>query len=236
VAICDPAGKFQLIDVRTGQTAIDQTIEAVPELRNIQTLRSGDSLFVILNRQGQNQQHKPLTQPEHPITDGPVYAFNLATGEPIWPGAALVRNRGIVLSQPDEIPLLIFADHMMTRDRSAGSRMQLRLLCLDKRTGETVYRNDNLPETSASQFRVRAHRGADPRVTIETGSSRIELAMSDRPKPPQPPANDELEAVRENGRRGLLGIGERMLRGTFSDRPTQRPLRAREVPVQKDDD
>jgi hypothetical protein len=114
--------------------------------------------------------------------------------------------------------------------------MQLRLLCLDKRTGETLYRNDNLPETSASRFRIRAQRGADPRVTIETGSSRIELAVTDQPKPPQPPANDELESAREVGRRGLLGLGERMLRGAISDPAAQRQLQIREVPQQKDDD
>jgi hypothetical protein len=236
VAICDPGGKFQLINVRTGRAIVDQPIEAVSELRSIQTLRSGDSLFVMLNRQAQNQQYKPLMQPEHPITDGPVYAFNLTTGEPMWPTAALVRNRGIVLSQPHDLPMLVFADHMMTRDPSSGGRMQLRLLCLDKRTGETLYRNDNLPETSASRFRIRAQRGADPRVTIETGSSRIELAVTEEPKPPRPPANDELESVREEGRRGLMGLGEKMLRGTISDPAAQRLRQLREIPQQKDDD
>jgi hypothetical protein len=236
VAIYDPSGRFQLIDVRTGQPIVDQTIEATPELRSIQTLRSGDSLFLLLNRQAQNQQHKPLVQPEHPITDGPVYAFSLTTGEPMWAAPALVRNRGIVLSQPHDLPILVFADHMITRDPSTGGRMQLRLLCIDKRTGETVFRNDNLPETSASRFRIRAQRGADPRVTIETGSSRIDLAVTDKPKPPQPPANDELESVREVGRRGLLGLGERMIRGTISDPAAGRQRRNREVPQQKDDD
>ncbi|HEY3394108.1 MAG TPA: PQQ-binding-like beta-propeller repeat protein [Lacipirellulaceae bacterium] len=236
VAICDPSGRFQLINVRTGQAVVNRPIDAVPELRGIQTLRSGDSIFVMLNRQAQNQQHKPLIHPEHPITDGPVYAFNLKTGQPMWPSAALVRNRAIALSQPLDLPMLVFAEHMMTRDPSTSDRMQLRLLCLDKRTGETVYRNDNLPQTSASRFRIRAQRGADPRVTIETGSSKIELAVTDEPKPPQPPANDELESAREVGRRGLLGLGERMLRGAISDPAAERQRLIREVPPQKDDD
>ncbi len=236
VAVCDPSGRFQLIDVRSGRTLIDEPIEAVAELRSIQTLRSGDSLFVMLNRQAQNQQHKPLIQPEFAITDGPVYAFSLTTGEALWPGPALVRNRGIVLSQPDGIPFLIFADHMMTRDASTGGRMHLRLLCLDKRTGETVYRNDNLPETAGARFRIRARRGADAQVTVETSSSRIELAVSDQPKPPQPPANDELEALRSPSRRGLLGLGERMLRGTIADPATRRGRAEGEPRPPMDDD
>jgi outer membrane protein assembly factor BamB len=236
IAVCDPSGKFRVIDARTGRSVVDQPIEAVAELRSMQTFRSGESLFVMLNRQAQNQQHKPLIQPEHAIIDGPVYAFNLTTGQPMWPTAALVRNRGIVLSQPQDLPMLVFADHMVTRDPSTGGRMQLRLLCLDKRSGETLYRNDKLPETTASRFRIRAQHGADPRVTIETGSSRIELAVTDEPRPPQPPANDELESVREVGRRGLVGLGERMLRGTISDPAAQRRPQIREVPQQKDDD
>jgi hypothetical protein len=236
IAVCDPTGRIQLIDVRTGRTVIDQKIDAVLELRNIQTLRSGDSLFVMLNRQAQNQQHKPLIQPEFAITDGPVYAFSLTTGKALWPGPALVRNRGLVLSQPDDIPLLVFADHMTSRDASTGGRMQLRLLCLDKRTGETVYRNDNLPETAAARFRIRAQRGADAQVTIETSSSRIELAVTDRPKPPQPPANDELEAIRSPGRRGLLGLGERMLRGSISNPAERRDRLEGEAQPPMDDD
>jgi outer membrane protein assembly factor BamB len=236
VAVCDPSGRFQLIDVRTGRAVIDQPIDAVAELRSIQTLRSGDALFVMLNRQAQNQQHKPLIQPDFPITDGPVYAFSLTTGEGLWPGPALVRNRGLMMSQPDDIPFLVFADHMTSRDASTGGRMQLRLLCVDKRTGETVYRNDSLPETAAARFRIRAQRGGDTQVTVETSSSRIELAVSDEPKPPQPPANDELEAVRSPGRRGLLGLGERMLRGTLRDPAAQRGRVEGEPPPQLDDD
>jgi hypothetical protein len=235
VAVCDTSGRFQLIDVRTGRTVIDQQIEAVSDLRSIQTLRSGDAVFVMLNRQAQNQQHKPLIQPEFAITDGPVYAFSVATGEALWSGPALVRNRGLVLSQPDDIPFLVFADHMTSRDASTGGRMQLRLLCLDKRTGETVYRNDSLPETAASRFRIRAQRGAVAQVTVETSSSRIELAVSDEPKPPQPPANDELESMRSPGRRGLLGLGERMLRGTLAN-PADRRARVEGEPQQPMDD
>ena len=41
-------------------------------------------------------------------------------------------------------------------------------------------------------------------------AGKIQLTMTDRPRPPQPPANDDLEAPREIEERGLRGIGERM--------------------------
>ena len=43
-------------------------------------------------------------------------------------------------------------------------------------------------------------------------AGKIQLTMTDQPRPPQPPANDDLEAQREIEERGLRGIGERMSR------------------------
>ena len=37
------------------------------------------------------------------------------------------------------------------------------------------------------------------------GASKILLTMTDRPRPPQPPVNDDLEATREIVERGLRG-------------------------------
>jgi hypothetical protein len=55
------------------------------------------------------------------------------------------------------------------------------------------------------------------------GATKVVLAMTDRPRPPQPPANDDLEASREVVERGIRGLGTRMsdaLRGAL-ERGTQ---------------
>jgi hypothetical protein len=136
----------------------------------------------------------------------------------------VVRSRGIVLSQPPELPLLVFADRKLVRDAARGGGSQLRVLCLDKGTGQTAYRNDSLPDTSITRFRVRAARGEKSTVAVEMSAGKIQLALTDRPRPPQPPANDDLEAPREVEQRGLRGIGERVsgaLRGALG-KPAQR--------------
>jgi hypothetical protein len=168
-----------------------------------------------------NQEYKPLVQqPDFPIVDGFVYAFSRETGKALWPAPAVVRNRGIVLAQPREIPLLVFADKKNVRDPSTGGGFQLRVLCIDQRTGETVYRNDKLPDTSIVRFRIRGEPGTQPAdrpdaraeavVAIEMNAGKIQLTMTDQPRPPRLPANDDLETQREGEERGLRGIGRRM--------------------------
>jgi hypothetical protein len=144
------------------------------------------------------------------MIDGFVYAFDRATGKPLWPAPAVVRNRGVVLSQPREIPLLVFVDKKTVRDPATGGGWQLRVLCLDQRTGETVYRNDKLPDTSIVRFRIRGERDAGAAVAVEMNAGKIQLAMTDRPRPPHPPTNDDLETPRATEERGLRGIGKRM--------------------------
>jgi hypothetical protein len=200
-------------------------LEAVPDLQTIQTLSSGDDLYLFISSQVQ-QQFKPIGLPaDYPLVNGLLYAFGRETGDLLWPGPALLRNRGIVLQQPDGIPLLVFVDRQMTRDAANGGGSQLRVLCTDKRTGQTVYRNEALLDTSVTRFRIRGEASTNPAVAIELGSGRIQLTMTDRPRPPQPPTNDDLEAPRESVERGLKRLGQRFgdaLRGAFEG-PAARP-------------
>src|SRR5262249_22161932 len=160
------------------------------DFQSIQTLIAGDALYLFISGQVQPQ-FKPIGQPtEFPLVSGPIYAFSLKTGEPLWPGPAIVRNRGVVLGQPEDIPLVILADRQMVRDAASGGGSQLRVLCLDKRTGQTVYRNDVLPDTSVTRFRVRGEVDSGPSVSLDMSAGKVELTMTDRPRPPQPPANE----------------------------------------------
>ena len=138
-------------------------------------------------------------------------------------------NRGVILNQPPDLPFLVFADRQQAHNASETTA-QLRVLCLDKRTGETVYRNDRLPDASIPRFRIEAEREPSPQVTLEMGTSKLLLTMTDRPRPPQPPMNDDLEATREIVERGIRGIGVRLggaLRGALEngtqETPTQQP-------------
>jgi len=122
----------------------------------------------------------------------------------------VVRDRGPILSQPKKIPLLVFVDRKPVRDAATGGGYQLRVLCLDQETGQTVYRNDTLPDTSIVRFRIRGEQDAESVVAVEMNAGKIQLALTSAPRPPRPPANDDLEVQRESGDRGLRSIGKRL--------------------------
>jgi hypothetical protein len=163
-----------------------------------------------------------------------VYAFDLRTGEQIWSGPAVVKQRGMMLSQPQDLPLLVFVDREMRRDASGGGS-HLRLLCLDKATGRTVFRNDDLKDTAGGRFDIRVAGQERPTVSIDMSSQTVQLTLTDEPRPPEPPANDQVEAPRDNSQRGLWGIGQRMgsaIQGALQNPPAVEDARPAAPPGQ----
>jgi outer membrane protein assembly factor BamB/tetratricopeptide (TPR) repeat protein len=202
--------EFQCIDARTGNVLIDQPIHQVDFNKpgKIHALVSQDDLFLLIDTEAL-QQNRPIGT-DYPVVTGQVYAFDLQSGEPLWPGPAYVRHRGIALIQPSSIPLLVFVDREEKRDATAGSSAHLRLLCLDKQTGQTVFRDDELPDTAGGHFRIFAERGEQPTISIEMSTRTARLMLTDEPRPPGPPANDDVEAARRSLGRGLWEVGRRM--------------------------
>lgn len=225
IAIFEPEGRFRVIDVRTAQPIVDEKLEPLPDTQALYTMVSGDTLFVFISGQWLPQ-YRPIAPPiDYPIVNGLVYAFSMKSGKQVWPGPALVRNRGIYLSQPADVPFLVFAERMLGKDASTNGGSQIRVLCIDKRTGESVYRNDNVADTLITRFRIEGENESGPVVSLEAGAARIQLALSDRPHSPQPPANDDLESTREVAERGLRGLGVQLggaLRGAL-ERPARIP-------------
>jgi outer membrane protein assembly factor BamB len=222
VAVLEPTGQFRLIDVQAGKAVIEEKLDTASDMQALYTMRSGDDLFVFITGPPQSQVRTitPAQAIEYPIINGPVYAFNIKTGKPLWPGPALVRNRGMFLSQPPDVPFLVFADRQQARNPGNDGSTQLRVLCLDKRTGETVYRNDHLPDNAAPRLHIEAETEPRPQVSLEVGAAKVLLTMTDRPRPPQPPANDDLEGTREVVERGLRGLGTQLggaLRGALEN-------------------
>jgi outer membrane protein assembly factor BamB len=208
LAIVEPGGEFQLIDVRTTDTLITQKLALASAPRSISMFPAGERLFLCVSGPAQQQSSRPIGL-DYPLVDGQVYAFDLRDGRMQWPGPAVIESRGIALNQPTDIPLLVFVDRVVKRD-AGGSGTKLRLLCLDRDTGATIYRNDDLPDTSGGQFRIRATRGAAPAVDIEMNAKTIRFRMSNEPRSPEPPANDLVEAPRKSLGRGLWGVTRRM--------------------------
>lgn len=208
VAVVEPSGKFQLLNVRTATTVIDEKLPLAAPPKSLRALRSGEQLFLCVSGSSRQNLSRPIG-PDYPIVAGQVFAFDVRDGRPQWPGPATIDQRGIALAQPIDTPFLVFVDRLVQRD-AGGAGAKLRLLCLDKMTGATVYRNDDLADTPGGQFRIRASHDEPASVTIEMSTKTIRLRLTDEPRSPEPPANDSVEAPRKSLGRGLWGVGQRM--------------------------
>jgi hypothetical protein len=208
IVVDNPLTKIQVVDVRTGQLIVDQTAKGMIQFNKLYAFAAGQQLFLAISAEGRRPQSATIGA-DYPIIDGQLFSFDLRTGEPSWPGPATISHRGLALGSPFDMPLLMFVDRVQKRD-ATNTGAQLRLLCLDKRTGATTYRNDDLPDTAGQQFRIRAVREQPPAVTVEMSARTVRLEFSDRTRPPEPPANDLVEAPRKTLGRGLWGVGRRM--------------------------
>jgi outer membrane protein assembly factor BamB len=208
VAVVEPSGKFQLLNVRSGSKIIEEKLPLAVPPKSLTALKSGDQLFLCVSGQSRPVLTRPIG-PDYPVVAGQVFAFDLQDGRPLWPGPATIEQRGIALAQPTSIPVLVLVDRLVKRD-AGGANSTLRLLCLDKQTGATVYRNDDLADTPGGQFHIRASHDDPASVTIEMSTKTIRLRFTDEPRPPEPPANESVEAPRKSLGRGLWGVGQRM--------------------------
>ena len=119
VAVVDPGGKFELIDIRTNERLIEHELPLTAAPRSLAVLQAGNNLYLGLNSAARQQASRPIGL-DYPLVDGQVFAFDLASGEPLWPGAAVIEARGMALSQPTDIPVLVFVDRLLKRDASGG--------------------------------------------------------------------------------------------------------------------
>jgi outer membrane protein assembly factor BamB len=214
VAVYDPDGKFQLVDVGTGKLLIDQSVQSSAAPQSLYTMIDDDCLFVIISTAARQRQRRALSSDDFPLVNGLVYAFGVRTGKALWPAPAVIRERGFALSAPSDAPFLVFVDRGAT-DGSENAAT-LRILCIDKLTGERVYQGEELPDTAAAAFRMRVvpldHplSAAEPSggLAIDMSAQRVRLTPSAQARPPEPPLDDDLASARSSGERGLYGLFE----------------------------
>jgi len=118
-----------------------------------------------------------------PITRGQVFSFD-RQGNSLWPEPARIENQHVLPMQPPRLPVVTFACQVYDRSQTGANQRQVSVLCLDKRTGRTVYEN-RFPG-STNVFDITG----DPEehtVEVKTARHMVRLTFTDDPiKPPEP--------------------------------------------------
>ena len=148
IAVYEPSGQFQLdrrAD-RRGARSIEQLEAVADAAEHSHDASRATSCFLMVSSQSRPQQYQAARASRiFRWSTAWCTRSDLKTGEPLWPGPAVVRNRGIVLvaAGGHSAAGVRGPQDGSRRHRPAAAR---RFACCASISapGETVYRNDEL--------------------------------------------------------------------------------------------
>jgi outer membrane protein assembly factor BamB len=208
IAVVEPAGRAVVIDAADGKALVDQPVPAKPTIEEVHLSVGEDAFLLVVKhpRPGNAQRTvKAFNMVDSPVIDGQLMLFDRATGAPRWSRPAEVVQQALLLTQPADLPFIVFAGILPAHDAS-GSRAASVMLILDKATGRTLYRDDNLPPSGGGQCIARVTDADGHRAVIEMAGRTILLQFTDARRPPEPPAMAEVESGAGKSSGGLMGI------------------------------
>lgn len=138
--------KIELLDWRTGSLVSETPVTCPEGLVSVLAAVSDQMIYVSLSSAVTAKQLTTGYRPgwRWPLTSGPVHALDRQTGKQAW--TRVIENRGLPLSQPRDVPLLVFYDAWEGPDPAqplAPKPKEVaswsRYLFLDARTGETLH-------------------------------------------------------------------------------------------------
>jgi hypothetical protein len=231
VGVFQRSGKFVLLNLADGQAQIEQQLLPEPELSGIYLIGSGDQIFLMTHvgqTAGKPNQLVTSVSAGRTVVTGHLYAFDRHTGRSQWPVPAYLEQRGLSLSQPGNIPLLVFVEQVASVQGGNRRVPTTTVLCLDKRTGRPVHEASGLPRLTGG-FVVEG----DPEqqtVTVSLESMELRFKFLDQPVAPEPPWQGDAEVQTSAGKsktlRRMLGATARALSKVAEEMQDAELLRA----------
>jgi hypothetical protein len=241
VGVMEPSGKFTIIALESGKRIVDEQLVKEPSLVGIYLLRSSDQYVLVTNRPTPQQTKNVSLSPapgglDNPMINGRVYAFDRKTGKPLWMMPRTIEQYGLLLSQPEDLPVLSFTRHVRTSQDNGRSTMTTSVLCLDRRTGRTLYEKEDFP-FQTMYFRVYGDRHAN-QTTLLFPSKSVVLTYTGVPLAPEPPPEADGSSPRKVSQKtpaGVLGSLFKAIGKAASELPGAGPQQAKPEPFEKED-
>ncbi|QDU56066.1 outer membrane protein assembly factor BamB family protein [Aeoliella mucimassa] len=221
LAAMDSEGHLEVIDCESGSVLFERDLEPEQGLESIHPLLCGDLLVVGTNSKSAAEYNTAGNRPmdNAPLLTGHVYALDPTTGEPRWSQPATVKGQGLWMLQPTGSPVLVFVSRYAD-DNTSNQSGNTHLLCLDKRTGRSLFRDNGLREVQNQPMAMRINHGKVPAVEIDLRQSQVTLEFTDAPRAPEPVALAEVEGAQKSLSAGIFGLLRRSLGGSLNDSPS----------------
>ncbi len=190
LGVLEPDGRFVVINLADGKLQVDTRVQPEASLSGIYVLRSAEQYLLITNRP---RKPDPNISSVNAISGGVVingraYGFDRKTGRRTW--ARDILSQGLLLDQPDDVPILVFACHQYRRTAGNRRTYYLSVLCLDRRNGRIVHQQD-APGT-IGYYEVKGDAESST-VQVDLARTVLMLRLTDEPRPNKP----EIEAKQE---------------------------------------
>jgi outer membrane protein assembly factor BamB/tetratricopeptide (TPR) repeat protein len=143
VGVLEPDGRFVLFGLPDGRIIAEVKLDEEPNLLDI-TLLAGRGQYFLIVRRSTDAPASIQALPGcaiKPIYDGRLYALD-ERGKLQWPKPVVLRNQYLWADQPARLPVLCFAALQFNRVFNGQDFQKMSLLCIDKRQGRAVCKQD----------------------------------------------------------------------------------------------
>jgi len=214
IATAEVSGHCSIVDVNEGHAIVDQNIAPLPKLSAVHLQAGTDSFVLALKQQTKNTKHHVagLNLTDFLVMDGLICVFDKHTGRQKWARPAEVEKQALMLSQPVDSPIIAFVGNATLRDNQ-GARHGTSMLVLEKASGRRLAQYDELPAAGGNHCLVEISTLDHNEISIQMARETVQLHFSDLPRPPEPPELSEATTGANKGKKGLFGIGKKILGG-----------------------
>ena len=236
LAVVEPAGKFELVNLSDGEPRIQSSVDPAPSLNSVYAITSPDSYILIVNRRLTNSRVRVSVSPvpggaNNKTIHGHVYGFDRSSGEKLW--SLEVENQALVLDQPKRLPVLVFASRVYERSPANNQRRTPRypVLCVDKRTGQILHQEQLKTHITAFQLHGDPQR---QQVELRLPRETIHMVFRQDEAPPPDSRDNAPDSAALRKTETTRAAGQADLRKASSDHGTAaiRPLTRDSRPVQ----
>jgi len=182
VGVYEPEGRFVLVDLSDGRTVIDAQLRPDRSLSEFLVLPSSDQYLVVLYKRVVSPDQVRRTFALHGVTSAQIgraqaYAFD-RRGNVLWPSPVTVKDQWLPLGQPSRLPVLAFACIVQERRAGAQTRSKTSILCIDKRNGREIFREQLAGATNSFDL-----VGDPEKDTVELRFQRntVTMTFTDQP-------------------------------------------------------
>ncbi len=211
LVVVEPDGQTTLLNIADGKRRASEKLEVGDAVSQVYLIRSSEMDLVVTAQVPPPTDAKigrvsPVPgvtdDPTNPAITGHVHGFSHPDGKHLWTTA--VSHQALVLYQPSELPVLVFACHRYRQTPFARGMTYHAVTCLDKRTGKLVYEDETVG--TISNFSVLGNPQQRTMsvnlMQVQAPVSRLTLTFTDQPQPkkenndtvPKDPADDKADA------------------------------------------